>query len=100
MPWRRYPGSGSGSSSCVTRPSPLPPTVDGVIHTARAARSLPGYGQLPLGDLIAQLPAVPYALEVPNDVLRRELGTAQYARLVLATAREFVAECGLTVVTN
>ncbi len=73
---------------------------DGVIHTARAARSLPGYGQLPLGDLLAQLPAVPYALEVPNDVLRQELGTAEYARLVLATAREFVAECGLTVVSN
>ena len=81
-------------------PAVAPPTADGVIHAARAARSLPGYGQLPLGDLLAQLPAVPYALEVPNDVLRRELGTVQYARLVLATAREFVAECGLTVVSN
>ena len=81
-------------------PIAVPPTVEAVIHTARAARSLPGYGRLPLGDLVAQLPAVPYALEVPNDVLRRELGTAEYARLVLATAREFFAECGLTAVTN
>jgi sugar phosphate isomerase/epimerase len=81
-------------------PAAVPPTVEGIIHTARAARSLPGYGQLPLGDLLEQLPAGPYALEVPNDVLRRELGTAEYARLVLATAREFVAQCGLTAVTS
>ena len=36
-----------------------------------------------------------YSLEVPNDVLRGELGTTEYARLVLATAREVVAGCGL-----
>ena len=52
MRWRRCPRSGSGSSRCVTPPAVAPPTVDGVIHTARAARSLPGYGQLPLGDLL------------------------------------------------
>jgi sugar phosphate isomerase/epimerase len=69
-------------------PAAIPPTVEGVIHTARAKRSLPGYGQLPLHDLVEQLPAVPYSLEVPNEVLRRELGTAEYARLVLATARD------------
>ena len=81
-------------------PASVPSTVEGIIHTARAARSLPGYGQLPLSDLLERLPTVPYSVEVPNDVLRRELGTAEYARLVLATAREFVAECGLTAVTS
>jgi sugar phosphate isomerase/epimerase len=76
-------------------PATVPPTVDEVIHDARAARSLPGYGQLQLVELIETLPAVPYSLEVPNDVLRTELGTAEFARLVLATARELLADCGL-----
>jgi hypothetical protein len=56
---------------------------------------LPGYGQLPLVELIETLPVVPYSLEVPNDVLRNELGTAEFARLVLTTARELLADCGL-----
>jgi sugar phosphate isomerase/epimerase len=73
-------------------PAEAPSTVDGVIHAARAARSLPGYGGLPLAGLLGRLPAVPYSLEVPNDVLRREMGTAAYARLVLAAARAVVAD--------
>jgi sugar phosphate isomerase/epimerase len=73
-------------------PAVVPPTVDGVIHVARAKRSLPGYGQLPLHELLAQLPPVPYSLEVPNEVLRRELGTADFARLVLATARNLLPD--------
>ena len=79
-------------------PVAVPPTVDEVIHDARAARSLPGYGQLPLVELIETLPVVPYSLEVPNDVLRREVGTAEFARLVLTTARELLADCGLATV--
>ena len=74
--------------------------MEGVIHAARAARSLPGYGDLPLTELLALLPAVPYSLEVPNDVLRGELGTASYARLVLAAAREVVADHGQPVMTR
>ena len=76
-------------------PAEAAPTVEGVIHTARSARSLPGYGHLPLRELLEHLPAGPYSLEVPNDVLRRELGTTEYARLVLATARDVVADHGL-----
>ncbi|MGH9132539.1 MAG: sugar phosphate isomerase/epimerase family protein [Ilumatobacteraceae bacterium] len=75
------------------------PTVEGVIHTARSARSLPGYGHLPLRELLDHLPAGPYSLEVPNDVLRGELGTADYARLVLATARDVVADRGLAAMS-
>jgi sugar phosphate isomerase/epimerase len=73
-------------------PASAPASVDGVVRTARAGRSLPGYGGLPLRALLEHLPIVPYSLEVPNDVLRQELGAADYARLVLATARELVAE--------
>ena len=75
-------------------PATVPSSVDGVIHVARSARSLPGYGGLPLPDLLDLLPAGPYSLEVPNDVLRRELGTAEFARLVLTLARAIVASHG------
>jgi sugar phosphate isomerase/epimerase len=81
-------------------PAKAPASVDGVVHTARAGRSLPGYGQLPLHALLEHLPIVPYSLEVPNDVLRQELGAADYARLVLSTARELVAEPGLMALTR
>jgi sugar phosphate isomerase/epimerase len=81
-------------------PAQAPPTVEGVIHSARSARSLPGYGHLPLGELLEHLPPGPYSLEVPNNVVRHELGTAEYARLVLATARDVVADRGLPAMTR
>jgi sugar phosphate isomerase/epimerase len=81
-------------------PAAVPSTVDGVIHAARSARSLPGYGGLPLPDLLDLLPAGPYSLEVPNDVLRRELGTAEFARLVLTLARAIVASHGQPAVAR
>jgi sugar phosphate isomerase/epimerase len=75
-------------------PAMAPASVDGVIHAARAARSLPGYGGLPLRELLALLPPGPYSLEVPNDVLHRELGTAGFARLLLTLARALFADHG------
>jgi sugar phosphate isomerase/epimerase len=81
-------------------PATVPSSVDGVIHVARSARSLPGYGGLPLPDLLDLLPAGPYSLEVPNDVLRRELGTAEFARLVLTLARAIVASHGQPAVAR
>ena len=72
-------------------PPTAPSTVEALIHTARSARSLPGYGGLPLSELLDLLPPGPYSLEIPNDVLRRELGTAEFARLVLTLARALVA---------
>ena len=81
-------------------PATIPSSVDGVIHAARSARSLPGYGGLPLPDLLDLLPAGPYSLEVPNDVLRRELGTAEFARLVLTLARAIVASHGQPAVAR
>ena len=59
-----------------------------------------GTAHLPLRDLLEHLPAGPYSLEVPNDVLRRELGTTEYARLVLATARDVVADRGLPAMAH
>jgi sugar phosphate isomerase/epimerase len=81
-------------------PAHEPPTVEGLIHTAREARSLPGYGGLPLGEVLGRLPAVPYSLEVPNTVLRRELGTVEFARLLLTVARDVVADRGQPAMTR
>jgi sugar phosphate isomerase/epimerase len=73
-------------------PAATPATIEGIVHTARSGRSLPGFGGLPLRALLDRLPTGPYSLEVPNDVLRRELGTAGLARLVLTLARGLVAD--------
>lgn len=81
-------------------PAAAPSTVDGLIHAARSARSLPGYGGLPLPELLDRLPAGPYSLEVPNEVLRRELGTAEFARLLLTVARALVANHGQPAVAR
>jgi sugar phosphate isomerase/epimerase len=90
-PWLRF-------VQLCDAPAAVPDTVDEVIRTARSARSLPGYGGLPLPDLLDVLPAGPYSLEVPNDVLRRELGTRAFARLILALARAVVADSGQAAV--
>jgi sugar phosphate isomerase/epimerase len=81
-------------------PAMPPASVEGVIHAARSARSLPGYGGLPLPALLDRLPPGPYSLEVPNDVLRRELGTAGFARLLLTVARALVADHGQPAVAR
>jgi sugar phosphate isomerase/epimerase len=81
-------------------PATDPATPDGAIQAARSARSLPGFGGLPLPRLLDHLPAGPYSLEVPNDVLRRELGTAEFARLVLTVARTIVAGHGQPAVAR
>jgi sugar phosphate isomerase/epimerase len=79
-------------------PASGPPSVDETVRVARSGRALPGYGGLRLGELLDLLPAGPYSLEVPNDVLRRELGTSEFARLILALARDVVADHGRPVV--
>jgi len=80
--------------------APAPPTVDEAVRVARSGRALPGYGGLPLAHLLGLLPAGPYSLEVPNDVLRRELGTTEFAHLVLTLARAVVADHGQPAVTH
>jgi sugar phosphate isomerase/epimerase len=81
-------------------PASAPPSVDETVRAARSGRALPGYGGLHLGELLDLLPAGPYSLEVPNDVLRQELGTREFARLVLTLARALVTGRGRPAVTN
>jgi len=73
-------------------PAQIPATTEGLIHTARCARLLPGDGGIDLAGLLEQLPAdLPISLEIPNHERLRELGHEEWARLALAAARRLEA---------
>lgn len=72
-------------------PREAPHSDDGLISAARTARSMPGQGGIDLRPLVEALPMVPYSLEVPNEVMRRDIGTQEFVRRLLDTSREFLA---------
>jgi sugar phosphate isomerase/epimerase len=48
---------------------------------SRAARLLPGEGELPLEEIVAAMPAdIPVSVEAPNLALRQEIGALEFAR--------------------
>jgi sugar phosphate isomerase/epimerase len=50
-------------------------------HESRAARLLPGEGELPLEEIVAAMPAdIPVSVEAPNHALREEIGALEFAR--------------------
>ncbi|HEX9866880.1 MAG TPA: TIM barrel protein [Acidimicrobiia bacterium] len=59
------------------------------IRVARSDREPPGQANLDLRPIVETMPRVPYALEVPNDVRRQELGMERYAGLVREAAETF-----------
>ncbi|RZK84402.1 MAG: sugar phosphate isomerase/epimerase [Rhodococcus sp. (in: high G+C Gram-positive bacteria)] len=70
------------------------PTDDAeLIRQAREERLVPGSGGIPLADIWSTLPTgLPVSIELPNEPLRRAVGTdAWLARLVAAT-REVLAQ--------
>ena len=77
----------------LPRPRELPrgQSVEGITDLAleaRAARLLPGDGQLPLAEIIAALPAgLAFSVETPNVALLETLGPVEFAR----RARQSVA---------
>ena len=73
-------------------PAQVPATVEGLIHTARHERLLPGDGGIELARLFATLPAtLPVSVEIPNDRLSRELGSRAWARRALAATQTVLA---------
>jgi sugar phosphate isomerase/epimerase len=62
-----------------------------LIRVARSDREPPGKGAIDLGPIVAAIPRVPYALEVPNDAKRKVLGDLEYARFVLEATKSFFA---------
>jgi len=76
-------------------PAEIPDTVDGLIHTARSARLLPGEGGIDLAGIMRQLPEdLPLSLEIPNAELLPKLGAEQWSRDALTAAKRVVANAG------
>ena len=66
----------------------VPPTMDGIIRTARDERLFPGEGGIDVRGILARMPQdIPYALEIPRMTLTRALGPAEVARLAVTVAR-------------
>jgi sugar phosphate isomerase/epimerase len=62
-------------------PRNQPSDIDDLQFEARAARLLPGEGELPLTELVAALPpTIPVSVEAPNLALREQLGPLEFAR--------------------
>jgi sugar phosphate isomerase/epimerase len=66
----------------------VPPTLEGVIRTARDERLFPGEGTIDVHGILACLPDdIPYSLEIPRNALTRAVGPYEVARLALLVAR-------------
>ena len=66
----------------------VPPTMAGIIHTARDERQFPGEGGIDVRGILACLPQnIPYALEIPRVALTKAVGPEEVARLALLVAR-------------
>ncbi len=69
----------------------VPPTLNGIIHTARDERQFPGEGGLDVRGILAALPQdIPYALEIPHAALTNAVGPEEVARLAVAVARSYL----------
>ncbi len=72
--------------------APLSDSDKELIRVARSDRVPAGEGTIELGPIVHSLPTIPYALEVPNDVLRQELGALEYSRHILEATKRFFDE--------
>jgi sugar phosphate isomerase/epimerase len=74
-------------------PAEIPATHEGLIHTARFARLLPGEGGIDLVGMLSQLPSdLPISLEIPNEERLPALGAEEWGRQALAAAKAVVAK--------
>jgi sugar phosphate isomerase/epimerase len=73
-------------------PAEVPTTLDGLLHTARQARLIPGEGGIDLERMFAGLPSdLPISLEIPHAVMTAQLGVEDWSRRALAGARAVLA---------
>lgn len=68
----------------------IPDTVEGLIHTARSEREVPGEGGIDIRAILDAMPAVPYSLEIPNDAQLARLGHEEWARRCIEGARRYL----------
>jgi sugar phosphate isomerase/epimerase len=66
----------------------VPPTMEGIIRTARDERQFPGEGGIDVRGILDCLPQdIPYALEIPRLTLTRAVGPEEVALLALRVSR-------------
>jgi sugar phosphate isomerase/epimerase len=66
-----------------------PPTLEGIIRTARDERLFPGEGTIDVREILSCLPQrIPYSLEIPRRTLTMAAGPYETARLALAVSRD------------
>jgi len=66
----------------------VPPTMAGIIRTARDERQFPGEGGISVREILARMPQdIPYALEIPRVTLTKAVGPEEVARLALVVAK-------------
>ncbi|WP_066270036.1 sugar phosphate isomerase/epimerase family protein [Hydrogenophaga palleronii] len=74
-------------------PAAIPPTLEEVLHEARAERLFPGDGGLDLPGLLQAMPLdIPISLEVPTHTLARSVPAVERARRALAATRAVLAQ--------
>lgn len=81
-----------GYAQICDAPVDVPTTHEGLIHTAREARMIPGDGGIDLVAIFAQLPAdLPISVEIPNAVGMARHGVRAWAARALAESRAVIA---------
>ncbi|MEW5980022.1 MAG: sugar phosphate isomerase/epimerase [Acidobacteriota bacterium] len=71
-------------------PKEIPPTTEGLVHTAREARLPPGEGGIDVAAIVNRLPEIPYSIEIPNLERVKELGYLEHARRCLASTKKYL----------
>jgi sugar phosphate isomerase/epimerase len=73
-------------------PPGVPPTNEGLIHTARFERLFPGEGGIDVYGILAALPpGIPYALEIPRATLVAQVGAKEHARRSITATRNHLS---------
>jgi sugar phosphate isomerase/epimerase len=66
----------------------VPPTLPGIIHTARDERLFPGEGGIDIRSILGCMPQdIPYALEIPRIALTKAVGPEEVALLAIRVAQ-------------
>ena len=82
-----------GYAQICDAPADIPTTDEGLIHTARQARLLPGDGGIDLVNLFRRLPRdLPVSVEIPNAEGVARHGAREWARLALEGTRATLRE--------
>ena len=76
----------------------VPPTMEGIIRTARDERLFPGEGTIDVKGILACLPQdILYSLEIPRVTLTKAVGPEEVARLALRVAQCHLDDAGAVV---